>query len=180
MAVKTQTIPEHVHYRRFYQLIETLKVHGQIEYGTDEIDVDAFVNFLESNGNIPRFFNCSDEDVERMVLQDILDGMPVWLFFKLSPWTKKMLQKEHDKFIKEEKKKEEKRYQEALKKYKCLQQCKYYDCSDSSFGVFIRCRCHSRDIRSRGDNSGDNFKYKQKCPNYLKDETKTKKPIYVG
>jgi len=166
-------------YARFYELVEMLKIHGQIEYGTDDINVEALVAFINSNRVMVRFMNCSPEEVAKGVTEDILDGMPVWKFFNLSPWTEKMLQKEYDEYRKEAEERYQKRKQEALKKYKCLQQCKYYNCCDTGYGTYIACEYKGNWMQSTRERSGDNFKYLRKCSHYEKDETKPTDPMYI-
>ena len=161
-------------FKRFYTLVETLKIHGQIEYGTDEIDVDSLVAFLKSNRTGARFFSCNEMEMEERIMNDIIAGAPVWTFFKLPKWTKNIMTREWEKTLAEEKAKEERAFQEAVKKYKCLQQCRYYECGESSFGTFIRCSCYECKC------SGDDFKYKARCSHYQKDERKTDRPMYIG
>lgn len=161
-------------FKRFYTLVETLKIHGQIEYGTDEIDIDSLVSFLKSDRTGARFFSCDEKEMEERIMEDIIGGAPVWTFFKLSKWAKKIMTREWKKSLAEEKKEYEKALCEAIKKYKCLQQCRYYECGESSFGTFIRCSCY--ECRC----AGDDFEYKSKCRYYQKDESKPERPMYIG
>lgn len=161
-------------FKRFYTLVETLKIHGQIEYGTDEIDIDSLVSFLKSDRTGARFLSCDEKEMEEHIMEDIIAGAPVWTFFKLSEWTKKIMTREWERTIAEEKRARESAFLEAVKKYKCLQQCKYYKCGESSFGTFIKC------CRYECRCSGDDFKYKSRCRYYEKDEDATDRPIYIG
>lgn len=147
-------------FKRFYYIVETLKIHGEITYGTSEINVEALVNYL----NHPSFaIQCwgaqNESDVEKAVMDDIMNGMPVWRFYNLSPWAQEMQEREWKELVAEEEARRAKQLEDDRKIYKCLQDCVYYDYKETSMGTFVRC-----DIKHIG---GDDFKLCKRCSKYI-------------
>lgn len=146
-------------FKRFYYIVETLKVHGEITYGTSDINVEALVNYL----NHPSFaIQCwganSEEDIEAAVMEDIMNGMPVWMFYNLSPWAQEMQRRDYEAFCKEEEERAAKKLEEDRKIYKCLQGCVHYEYGETSMGVFVR--CNAKHV------GGDDFKLCKRCKHF--------------
>lgn len=143
-------------FKRFYYLVETLKIHGEINYGTSDINVEALVNYLNHPSFTIQCWNAdSEEDIEAAVIEDIMNGMPVWTFFNLSPWAQEMQRRDYEAFCKEEEEKAAKKLEADRKIYKCLQGCVHYDYGETSLGVFVR--CNAKHI------GGDDFKLYKRC-----------------
>ena len=86
-------------FKQFYYLVETLKIHGEINYGTSDINVEALVNYLNHPSMVIRCWgDHSAEHMDELVMQDIMDGMPVWSFFNLSPWAQEMQRRDYEAF----------------------------------------------------------------------------------
>lgn len=146
-------------FQRFYYIVETLKIHGEITYGTSDINVEALVNYL----NHPSFtLQCWDahnvEDIEAAVIEDIMNGMPVWMFYHLSPWAQEMQRRDYEAFRKEEEARAAKQLEEDRKIYKCLQGCVHYDYGETSLGIFVRCKAKHV--------GGDDFKLCKRCAHF--------------
>lgn len=142
-------------YRRFYAIVETLKIHGQIEYGTDAINIDKLAEYICSDEMFARVFDCPDNQVDEIILDDILNGMPVWRFFNLPKWTENMLEKEYAQWV--DRLIEDARLQREADKrrYKCLQGCVYFSERDCSIGHFVKCK--------KTKLAGSNFKFRCQC-----------------
>lgn len=146
-------------FKRFYYIVETLKIHGEIMYGTSDINVEALANYLNHPSFAIQCWGKSDvEDIEAAVMDDIMNGMPVWMFYNLSPWAQKMQQRDYEAFCKEEAERKAKQLEEDRKTYKCLQGCVHYKHGETSLGVFVRC-----DAKNIG---GDDFKLCKRCRYY--------------
>lgn len=156
---------ENLNYKRFYQIIDLLRIYGEMELGCSDINVDAVVNLLTSNGFVIRCWSCSEEKVEEIFIEDIINGLPVWRVFNLPEWTLNMLEKEYAICLEEETEKQKEIDEENKKKYKCLQGCVNYDYKESSFGVFVKCKATGM--------GGSCFKMKQRCKHFSTEENNT-------
>lgn len=150
--------------KRFYYIVETLKIHGAITYGTDDIDVDALMHFLKSPNMTARCWGCDNlDEIEEIVLQDILNGMPVWRFFHLPQWTQDILEREWEEICAEEEKRRQEQEEHDKRTYLCLQNCAHLDRHESAMGLFIKCKATGM--------GGDSFKYRKKCKHYCDKDT---------
>lgn len=154
-----------LNYKRFYQIIDLLRTYGEMELGCSDINVDAVVNLLQSNSLVARCWNCPDEKIEEIFIEDILNGLPVWRVFNLPEWTLNMLEREYAVFVAIETEKQKKIDEENKKKYKCLQGCVHYDYKETSFGTFVKCKATGA--------CGDCFKMKEKCKLFSTEENNT-------
>lgn len=146
-------------FKQFYYLVETLKIHGEINYGTSDINVEALVNYLNHPSMVIRCWgDHSAEHMDELVMQDIIDGMPVWSFFNLSPWAQEMQRRDYEAFRAEEERLAAGKLEADKKKYKCLQGCVHYDYGETPMGVFVRCKAKHV--------GGDDFKLCQRCKHF--------------
>ena len=160
-------------FKHFYYIVETLKIYGESYYGTSDVNVEALVQYLQHPSIHLKCWGKYDEsNIEELVIQDIMDGMPVWRFFNLSPWAQEMQQRDWDNTLKERREKEAKQFEEDKKTYKCLQDCAYYDCAQTNVGMFVRCKAKRI--------GGDDFKLCKKCSQYVHKDDENKLKLRRG
>lgn len=153
--------------RRFFfysAIIDIVQIFGEAELGSCEVDEESIVEYCMSyKFSVDNYiYNVNTkEDMYQKITDDILNGMPVWEFLKVSDWTKRMFEKS---FVEEK----ELKYYKLCKKYKCYT-CQYYKASETDIGVFEKCIYKNRvkgeeyrtlTLRERG------FVPKGKCVNY--------------
>lgn len=149
----------------FYSaVIDIVKIFGETELGSCEVDEEAVAEYCTSNKFVNDNFECtSKEDLYQKITDDIINGMPVWEFLKVSDWVREILEREIISKRKAE-------YKKLCKKYKCYT-CKYYEQFEASFGTLEKCKYVKPIVtiadrfKSRRD---DDFEVKTKCENYEK------------
>ena len=117
--------------------IRFAEIFAQSELGNMEVDIAKLALYIFS----PEFkyqttYDIKNiDDIYMIIEDDILNGMPIWRYFKCSEKTMMMLEKN---FADEA----ERKKRELEEKYIC-KRCKYLDEKNMDLGYM--CRCNSRD-----------------------------------
>ncbi len=125
--------------------IKFAEIFAESELGNMEVDIAKLALYVFS----PEFVYHTTykieniEDVYKMIEEDILNGMPIWRYFKCSDWTLSMLEKQFKNDIDEE----EKRIKE---KYIC-KRCKHFKEDYKDLGHYSVCKSRQRQIEKGRD-----------------------------
>lgn len=143
-----------IEFLNFYSaMIDIVQIFGNTEVGTCEVDEDAVARYCLSNKYIIDMWGIYDkEDIYKKITDDILSGMHVWEFLKISDWTKRMLE---ESFAQE--------VDDYRSNYKCFT-CRYFKERHTSFGTLYECNYSKvkQDWRRR-----DRYiEPKKRCKNY--------------
>lgn len=117
-------------------LIKFSEIFGSENIGEYELDLTKIMEFADSEYFILRMsWDCETlDDYYKLIENMVLDGFPIWNFFRISDWTKNMLVREFQEQVKEELKAEE----EEKKKYKCYT-CEYFEEIKTPLGTIEKC-----------------------------------------
>lgn len=149
---------------------EIVQLFGEMEIGSGcEVDDEALASYITSNKYIVDFWGVnSKEEKQQKITDDILNGMPVWQFLKVSDWTKKMLERDLAN-------EQEEAYRKLCRKYKCYT-CRYMHTHETSFGDISECTYHPEDTSSASSKGRERrpdwklrreaFHPKTRCKNY--------------
>lgn len=158
--------------KRFFfysSIIDIVQIFGETELGSCEVDEEAVAQYCMSDKFLfDNFTNYTKEDMYQKITDDILNGMPVWEFLKVSDWTKQMLERS---FVEEK----ELKYRELCKKYKCYT-CQYYKAVETGIGLHESCS-YKKENKIRGreiknwKKTRDYFHPQKKCANYAAIDT---------
>lgn len=149
-----------INYFTFYQaIVDIAKIFGETELGSDcEVNEAAVAQYcLSSKYIVDNWGITTKEEVYDKITNDILDGMRIWDFLKISDWTKEMLDRD---FLADQAAQMEK----LRKTYKCYT-CKWFEMHDTSIGLYTECN-RPRDKRSWSTHRRGDFKIKKQCKNY--------------
>ena len=145
----------------FYEVLKEFLVCYAGEFiGEVEIDTGAVAYFLNSDKYLIDYQinKYSKDDLFKLFEEDILNGYPVWEFFKLNDWTKNIL-------VKNFKDEEAERIKEMEKKYDCLT-CSLFKVNNTTYGVVYKCNfVDPEDEMSRIFNRGILSELVEHCEN---------------
>ena len=148
LKVKVKELKRHL--QVFNAFCEFLTIFASQEIGDVELDIDAISNYMCSGRFVMKFGSLAtvddsaftEDDIYQTLEQDILDGMPVWDFFKLSDYTKEILESSF-------KQEREREFAELQDKYMCYRNCKWYELNNTSVGLFESCNCYKDSTSNR-------------------------------
>lgn len=153
--------------KRFFfysSVIDIVQIFGETELGSCEVDEEAVAQYCMSDRFwSDNFTGCNKEDFYQKITDDILSGMPVWEFLKVSDWTKRMLEQS---FVEEK----ELKWRELCKKYKCYT-CQFYNAVETGIGLHESCTYEKEQQKNRREFRDwrvrrDCFEPQEKCINY--------------
>ena len=125
--------------------IRFAEIFAQSELGDMEIDIAKLALYIfspEFKYQLTYQINNMD-DVYKMIEQDILNGMPIWRFFKCSNNVLKILEDTFKKDLDDAE-------QETRKKYIC-KRCRHLEERNLDLGYMCRCNSRERGIRGFHD-----------------------------
>lgn len=158
--MKTEITKQLIFFNEFKEIIS---VFGQMEIGSEEVDVDLLANYLVSHKFFVDTFDYNEpEEIDHYITGLIEDGFPVWRFLKTSDWTKNMIEKSFTEECKNE-------LNEMEKMYKCLT-CSYFECKETSIGIYERCLNKDCPESYYNNHGRALLKLHKKCKYYKKEE----------
>ena len=112
--------------------INFCNLYASENIGEVEVDVKKLSEYIKEKRFLIDWADCAElEDYYTQIEEIIIDGFPIWQFFKISDWTKKILSKEYEKAVNDHN-------DMLLKTFKCYS-CKKFIIVESSFGVRYLC-----------------------------------------
>jgi hypothetical protein len=121
--------------------IRFAEIFAQSEFGNMEVDIAKLATYVFS----PEFA-CQESfeigtinDVYQAIENDVLNGMPIWRFFKCSKWTAEMLERQFAFDVEEEKKR-------IGEKYIC-KRCRYLREEHRELGYLCTCTNSMRNFK---------------------------------
>lgn len=129
MSIKT--IKQLVYFNEFKEIIS---IFGQTEIGTEEVDIQALAEYLDSDKFFVDMFDYKVDDIDAIdtyITGLIENGFPVWRFLKVSDWTKNMVEKSFTEECEQE-------FKIMKEKYCCLS-CKHYYEKYTKLGLIVKC-----------------------------------------
>ena len=138
----------------YQAIVDVLTTCAEMELGESvELNINTIFDYMNSTKWIADQFDCNSiEHFYKIFTNDILNGCPVWRFFKLSDWQVKMLEITFANDIEEME-------NEQKKKYKCLT-CKNYNVINTQLGTIYKCKI-------KQDGRGILRQFKTRCKNYI-------------
>ena len=126
----------------FYEVLrEFLGCYASEHIGEATLDLEAISTFMESDKFlfVYKLEHTDKEALFKLFEEQVLEGYPVWEFFNISDWSKRMCEINFKKDINEKK-------DEEAKIYKCPT-CRFLEIRHTSIGS--RLKCKGRKFESR-------------------------------
>ena len=138
---------------------DIVSIFGEIEIGSNEVDVEKLATYLSSDKFFfDAFSTQTEEEMQQQITELIENGFPVWMYLKCSDWTKNMVEKSFKEECQQEK-------EEMFKTYKCFT-CQYYSCKQTHIGFLEKC-AYEDSIKNNRRNKRETFELKKKCKKYV-------------
>lgn len=161
------------YYLEFYEVLaEFLGCYAAEHIGEYTLNLEAISEYMKSDRFLVMFkVDYPDKDSLLKVFEEhVLEGYPIWDFFNISEWSKRMCEINFAKEIKSRK-------EEEARIYKCPT-CQFLDLRSTSLGTITRCTGNTPKTRAEkfereflhGRNYDTLDEYKKDCTYYKKKE----------
>lgn len=161
-------VKETIEFLQFYEVLkEFLELYSNEFIGNNaSINIENVARYLNSGRYLTRFKleKFSKDELFKEFENDVLNGYPIWELLNISNWTRKILELEFKKNIKNE-------LIKNIKKYKCLT-CKYYEENHTPYGLIIKCNIPKPNDLMMIFDDGILHNLKEKCNDYIKGDGK--------